>query len=114
VKQISSNITKYHQISSNIIKYHQLSYYIKLIVYLILSQDLQMVGFYTPQNNLWTGSLPALSPGGSPGTCSDGRSGVTCAVCPRGTFGSLQGRCAKCVEGNQAFWLTLAETAIGP
>lgn len=44
-------------------------------------------------------------PGGSPGTCSDGRSGVTCAVCPRGTFGSLQGRCAKCVEGNQAFWL---------
>lgn len=47
------------------------------------------------------------SPGGSPGSCSNGRVGFTCAECPRGTFASLEGRCAQCAEGNQALWMTL-------
>jgi len=33
--------------------------------------------------------------------------GFTCAECPRGTFASLEGRCAQCAEGNQALWMTL-------
>lgn len=44
-------------------------------------------------------------PGGSPGSCSNGRVGFTCAECPRGTFASLEGRCAQCAEGNQALWM---------
>ena len=47
------------------------------------------------------------SPGGSPGSCSNGRVGFTCAECPRGTFASLEGRCAQCAEGSQALWMTL-------
>eukprot|EP00435_Cladocopium_sp_Y103_P010800 s2959_g2.t2 len=41
-------------------------------------------------------------PGGSPGSCSDGRVGLTCGECPRGTFASLRGHCAHCAEGSQA------------
>ena len=50
--------------------------------------------------------------GGSPGSCSDGRVGPTCAECPSGSFAAL-GRCAPCAEGNQALWMSLGGEMLG-